>query len=159
MTRRLARETALQTLFQHDVGRVEPGSALKFSCEEFGVGETAAAFARELVEGAIANRETIDATIRRLAVEWNLERMSNVDRNLLRVAVYEMLYRTDIPHNVSINEAIELAKIYSGEEAARFINGILGQLAREKREANAQVPSPPAEELPIPEEPKSDIHP
>ncbi|MBC9784899.1 transcription antitermination factor NusB [Heliobacterium chlorum] len=135
MSRRLGRETALQTLFQVDVGRVEPDFALKYTCKEFGVDEQTAEFARRLVEGAMANREAIDEIVRRLAKEWNLERMANVDRNLLRIAIFEMLYQEDVPLNVAINEAIELAKHFSGEESAKFVNGILGQLARELRES------------------------
>ncbi|MDD2421082.1 MAG: transcription antitermination factor NusB [Heliobacteriaceae bacterium] len=137
MSRRLGRETALQTLFQYDVGKIDSGFALRFTCEEFQVSQAAADFARELVEGTIARQAVIDATIRRLAVEWDLERMANVDRNLLRIAIYEMLFRPDIPGNVSINEALELAKMYSGEAAVRFVNGILGQLAREQREVSS----------------------
>ncbi|QGG46549.1 transcription antitermination factor NusB [Heliorestis convoluta] len=131
MSRRLGRETALQTLFQHELGRVDLQFALTYTCEEFSVSEQAAQFARNLVEGVEKNREAIDHTIGRLAVEWNLSRLANVDRNLLRLAVYEILYSPEVPNNVAINEALELAKIYSGEEAAKFINGILGQLARE----------------------------
>ncbi|MZP28453.1 transcription antitermination factor NusB [Heliobacterium undosum] len=138
MSRRQGRETALQTLFMADVGRMEPADALQYASEEFGISEAAAAFARELVEGAVANRETIDGNIRRLAKEWNLERMPHVDRNLLRVAIFEMLFRKDIPLNAAINEAIELAKIYANEESAKFVNGILGQLAREIRESRGE---------------------
>ncbi|MBM7867935.1 transcription antitermination factor NusB [Heliobacterium gestii] len=138
MSRRLGRETALQTLFMADVGRMDPAYALQYASEEFGISEAAAAFAKELVDGAVTNRETIDANIRRLAKEWHLERMPHVDRNLLRVAIFEMLFRKDIPLNAAINEAIELAKIYANEESAKFVNGILGQLARELREARGE---------------------
>ncbi|KAB2951680.1 transcription antitermination factor NusB [Heliorestis acidaminivorans] len=142
MSRRLGRETALQTLFQHDLGRVDLEFALKYTCEEFSVNERAAEFAQELVRGVADYRKEIDQTISRLAVEWNLDRLANVDRNLLRLAIFEILYRSDVPNNVAINEALELAKIYSGEEAAKFINGVLGQLARElQQKENKSSPS------------------
>lgn len=123
----------MQTLFQVDVGKIDADHALAYVCQEFAVNDVAAAYARELVDGVLANRGPIDETISRLAVEWSIERMPHVDRNLLRIAVHEMTDRTDIPPNVAINEALELAKIYAGDESVRFINGILGQLVRERR--------------------------
>ena len=93
-------------------------------------------FAAELARGAWAAHAELDAIIVRYAAGWALERMANADRNLLRLALYEILYRPEIPQSVSINEAVELAKEYSTADSAKFINGILGSFARERLAAN-----------------------
>jgi N utilization substance protein B len=88
-------------------------------------------FTRELVEGVVANREELDDLIRRYADRWVLERMPIVDRNLLRMGIFELLHRPDIPNAATINEAVELAKLLSTEDSGRFVNGLLGRVARE----------------------------
>ncbi len=88
-------------------------------------------FARLLLDGTIAHLPEIDDKLRTYAREWSLERMANVDRNILRMSLYEMLFLEDIPLSVSINEAVELAKTYSTPDSGRFINGILGKIAVE----------------------------
>lgn len=135
MSRRIGRKTALQALFQVDVGKVPPERAINHVLTTFEIEKEAGDFAQELLHGTLEKLEEIDGLIRRLAVGWEPSRMANVDRNLLRLAIYEMRYREDVPNNVAINEAIELAKEFSGEEAAKFINGILGNLARELKES------------------------
>lgn len=130
MGRRQAREIALQVLFQVDVGRVKPERALEYVLSESQVSEETAAFARRLVEGTLAHQKEIDAYLRQYSAEWDLPRMANVDRNILRLGLFEMLFY-GTPVNVAIDEALELAKIYSGEEAPRFINGILGKIAKD----------------------------
>jgi transcription antitermination factor NusB len=90
------------------------------------------AFAGKLVRGTIAHREEIDAIIIAAAQNWHLRRMAIVDRNILRMAVYEMLYADDIPAKVSINEAIEMGKRYSTQQSGSFINGILDRIRRER---------------------------
>jgi N utilization substance protein B len=97
--------------------------------------EDVPAFARELVEGVEAHRQELDALIRRYADRWALERMPIVDRNLLRIGLYELLHRPDVPPAVAINEAVELAKILSTEDSGRFVNGLLGRVAREHARA------------------------
>jgi len=87
-------------------------------------------FAEELVKGAIDKIEELDGAIETAAEHWKLERMAVVDRNILRVAVYEILYRNDIPSAVTINEALEIAKKYSSSASAPFINGLLDKIAR-----------------------------
>jgi len=94
-----------------------------------------ASFTRELVEGVEEHRAGLDELIRRYADRWALERMPIVDRNLLRLGIFELLYRTDIPPAVAINEAVELAKLLSTEDSGRFINGLLGRVAREHARA------------------------
>lgn len=112
------------------MGRVKPERALEYMLEESQVNEETAAFARLLVEGTLAHQKEIDSCLRQYSVDWDLPRMANVDRNILRLGLFEMLYH-GTPINVAIDEAVELAKIYSGEEAPRFINGILGKIARD----------------------------
>lgn len=92
-------------------------------------------FTRELVEGVVANREELDELIRRYADRWVLERMPIVDRNLLRMGIFELLHRDDIPPAATINEAVELAKLLSTEDSGRFVNGLLGRVAREHVES------------------------
>ena len=89
-----------------------------------------AAFSRILIRGTLEHQAEIDNYIKRYSVEWNLSRMAGVDRNVLRMGIFEILYHKT-PVNVAINEAIELARTYSHEDAPRFINGILGRIARE----------------------------
>jgi len=129
--RRQARELALKVLFQVDVGKCPPQEALELSCEAAPYDKETVAFARELVEGAVAACEHLDSIISRYAEDWTLDRMANVDRNILRLAAYEMLFRPDIPCGVSIDEAVDLAKKYSTEQSGKFVNGILGSLSRD----------------------------
>ena len=135
--RRSGRELAFRLLFQIDVGGAT-------ATEVFAVGRVASEaspevweFATSLARGAWEEREKIDAIIEEYAAGWTLERMANADRNLLRLALYEILHRDDIPQSVSVNEAVELSKTYSTAESARFINGIIGSYLRaEKSEEN-----------------------
>lgn len=127
--RRLAREMVLKVLFQIDVGKVDLDLALETVLEE----EESCwvkDFVRSLARGTMENLQKIDEMINRFAREWTVDRMAAVDRNILRLAVYEILFLDDIPSAVSINEAVELAKIYGTEESSKFINGILGNVVR-----------------------------
>ncbi len=131
MGRRRAREIALQVLFQVDLVNAEPYRAINYLLAENPVPDDVAVFVRSLVKGTLENLSEIDDYIMRYAVEWDLDRMANVDRNILRLGLYEMMYEQGTPINVAINEALELSKTFSHEEALRFINGILGRIARE----------------------------
>ncbi|MDD4359722.1 MAG: transcription antitermination factor NusB [Syntrophaceticus sp.] len=133
MSRRRAREIALQVLFQVDLVNAEPDCALNYMLAEYTVPDKMAVFTRSLVNGTLEHQVEIDDNIKRYAIEWDLTRMANVDRNLLRLAIYEIFYE-GTPLNVAINEALELAKTFSHDEAPRFINGILGKIARETKE-------------------------
>ncbi|KUO58902.1 MAG: N utilization substance protein B [Gracilibacter sp. BRH_c7a] len=130
MSRRLARETALQVLFQLDVtGENESlEKVIEHWTEEFVVSEKYKNFTIELVEGTLHHKEEIDKMISKTAHEWALDRMNGVDRNLMRLAIYEMLYYADTPQRVTLNEAIEIAKKFGSAESAKFINGILDKL-------------------------------
>lgn len=123
--RREGREAAVQYLYLRDLnGDSDLPAYYKFR----GLSPSARRFCDTLVRGAIENQDTIDETIRKNTQNYELARISVVDRNVLRVAIYEMLHCAEIPPVVSINEAIEIAKKYSTEESGRFVNGVLDQI-------------------------------
>ena len=131
-----AREFALQLLYQLDITENKDCEAALnnlWQTQEGSVAEDIKIFSADLVKGVIANFETLDKKIAQYASNWQIERMAVVDRNILRLASYELLFRDDIPPKVSINEAIELAKKYSGIEAAKFVNGILDKVKTDKK--------------------------
>ncbi|HEX6972544.1 MAG TPA: transcription antitermination factor NusB [Limnochordia bacterium] len=126
MSRRAARATALKALFQIDVGRADPEDALAFGAEGESLSEEDALFAAALVHGTLAHLEALDAEIGRLAIGWAVERLGRVDRNLLRLSLYELYYARSAPPEVVVSEAVVLAKRYGDTASARFVNGILG---------------------------------
>ena len=130
-TRRQGRELALRALFQIDVAESGPEEAFEAAVSPGGEGKDARAFAHQLIEGVLGRRDEIDAAIEGHAIGWTIGRMAGVDRNLLRMAMYEIHHLPDIPPSVSVDEAVELAKKYSTAESGRFINGILGSALRE----------------------------
>jgi len=134
MSRRRARERALQVLFQVDLGNADPAETFCRMNESFGTLSKNGDFAKRLVEGTLANLASIDQIIAKISKDWKINRMANVDRNIMRLALYEILYCEDIPNSVSVNEAIELGKVYGGEESGRFINGILGRVLEDPEE-------------------------
>ncbi len=128
---------ALQTLYEEGTSGHSHESILARYQQGETVPEDVGAFAAKLVDGISANRDKIDAVVRSLAPMWPLEQISVIDLNILRIAVFEILIDKEVPFKVSINEAIELAKTFGGENSARFINGVLGSLVR-SREGNTQ---------------------
>jgi N utilization substance protein B len=138
VARRKAREVALKVLFQMDLGRQTLDEAWPLAVEGERLPAASAAFARELAAGAASHQAEIDRLLSECSEGWKVSRMPGVDRNLLRLAAYELLHRPDIPASVTINEAVELAKVYGTDESPRFINGVLGQLARRL----GRVPAP-----------------
>ena len=154
--RRQARERAVQFLFQHELNpsdnldealahfwESQRAGAIAEEKSEATWGQTvelpppsadelaAQAFAEPLIRGTLEHREEIDALIVKFAKNWSLKRMAAVDRNVLRLAVYEMLHREDIPPVVSINEAVDIAKKFSTQDSGKFVNGILDKLKGE----------------------------
>lgn len=137
-TRRKARECALQMLFAADVAKTLPGVLTNNYWNELGeetLDEKTRGFADAIVLGALREIETIDDRIRTRAEHWRIERMAIVDRNVLRLAVYEFLF-TDTPHTVVINEALEIARRFSSYEATQFINGILDAIKHDLEKRN-----------------------
>lgn len=133
MIRRIARELVLQSLFQIDFSEGEGANALNAAIEERAdkSAEKARAYAQDVLNGVLANNGAIDAKIGEFAIDWSLDRMPAVDRNILRIAVYEMFFAEDkLVPNVAINEAVEIAKIYGTDDTPRFINGVLGKMVR-----------------------------
>lgn len=133
--RRLAREYALQTLYFSDTGKLSSDDSALFANSFYdNLDEETFAFCKDLVTGANANLEAIDAIVAASAQNWSLARMSAVDRAILRMATYEMVFSADkTPLPVVIDEAIELAKKYSTEKSGKFINGLLDQIKKERK--------------------------
>ncbi|RMG70342.1 MAG: transcription antitermination factor NusB [Nitrospirae bacterium] len=131
MKRRKAREYALQLLYSYDLsGEVITGSSLKEFWKEHQHTEDVREFTEDLVFGTINNLEEIDELISSVTEHWDLKRMAAVDRNILRFATYELLFRDDIPAAVTLNEAIEIAKRFSSKESSSFINGVLDRITK-----------------------------
>ena len=135
--RHLSRSIVLQTLFEWDFGvssdLAEPADMLERNIEEFGPGLDDSAFMSELFLGVVKKKEIIDEIIEKAAPDWPIAKISIVDRNILRIGLYELLFgdRTQVPPKVAINEAIELAKSFGGENSGKFINGVLGGVYKE----------------------------
>ena len=127
-SRRRSREMAIQVLYQVDMAQSDLAEALRVFCEHFKAPESIRDFAFELARGAYEHRGEVDSLIKRFSEHWRLERMPTVDRNILRLAIYELLYQPDIPAKVSINEAVDLGKKYGSEDSGSFINGILDRI-------------------------------
>ena len=127
--RRKARVLALQALYEVDsVGHEVEGVVTRLLAEG-GLSEQNADFARELVSGVIQNKEKIDQHIQSLAPAWPVEQIPVVDRNILRLAIFEILLDNKVPVKVAINEAVELAKTFGSDSSSRFVNGVLGSVS------------------------------
>lgn len=133
--RRKGREIAIQMLYEMEMKGTEPRVILDlyWKGHEEETSEEIRRFATDLLEGTYRNRKEIDQIIEKHSLHWRLARMAVVDRNILRLAVYELLYLHDIPTNVILNEAIEIAKRFGTEESGSFINGILDKVGKEVR--------------------------
>jgi N utilization substance protein B len=129
--RRAARELALKLLFQVDLTETSISEALESALKASPHDEATVSFACQLSEKILANSGEIDRLISKYTKQWPIDRMANVDRCLLRIAICEILYFGDIPHSVSVDEAVELAKKYSTADSGRFINGVLGSLIKD----------------------------
>ena len=127
-TRRRGREISLQILYKIDITGIAPALAQETYKSNFDVSRDAWAFAKDLTSGIHEHLKEIDSIIEGQSEHWRLDRMSLTDRNILRMAVYELLYMENIPSRVTINEAIELGKRYGSEESGAFINGILDKI-------------------------------
>ena len=127
--RRKARVLALQALYEIDsVGHGAEEVITRLLANEV-LSEENAAFTRELVSGVIQNREKIDQNIRRFAPAWPIEQIPVIDRNILRLAIYELLFDNKVPVKVAINEAVELAKRFGSDSSPKFVNGVLGSVS------------------------------
>jgi transcription antitermination protein NusB len=138
--RHQARELALKTLFQLEGAEDDTEEVLRYHAFEGAATPDVATFALQLVEGVIANREKLDAMLTEASDHWKLGQMAKVDRIILRIAVYEIAIDRRVPTKAAINESIELAKTFSGDESGRFVNGILGRVAATKAPGPVTAP-------------------
>jgi len=129
-SRRKARELALQMLFQWELGGHSPEHVISSFLHAQRIDVEVEAFARSLFEGTVSEVEALDRRVREQAEHWRLERMAAVDRNLLRVALYELLHCPETPPAVVINEALEIARRFSGKDSVEFINGVLDAIRK-----------------------------
>jgi len=137
--RHLARSVVLQTLFEWDTSHADETTVpemLARNVEEFGGEDTDKPFMEELLKGVLAKRADLDLVIEKAAPDWPLDKIAPVDRNILRIGLFELLFadRSQVPAKVAINEAIELAKVFGGESSGRFVNGVLGAVYKEMGE-------------------------
>ncbi|WP_240413982.1 transcription antitermination factor NusB [Paenibacillus periandrae] len=148
MRRRLARELALQSLYQVEMNTVSVIEAIAHVVEEAQNDDESELIKtkdiiaeeeiKELVDGTLAHKESIDELLKDYLKGWKMDRLSRVDREILRLASYEMLYRDDVPPKVVVNEAIELSKHFGTEESGKFVNGVLGKMIKELDEIKSK---------------------
>lgn len=148
-TRRRARRITLETLYEYDIANHPAFEVFSRRLADHPLETAGVKFAQRLIEGVLSHQEQMDELIARYAPEWPLDQMAVIDRNILRMAIFEFLVDQETPVKVAINEAVELAKIYGSDSAPRFINGVLGTLADrapELREALVGAYTPPQEQ-------------
>ncbi|MGQ9919712.1 MAG: transcription antitermination factor NusB [Desulfobacca sp.] len=133
LSKSLARERALQCLYQLDVGRHPGPEAAALIWEHFHADEKPSVYCQRLIQGVWSHREELDAYISRFSQHWRLERLAAVDRAILRLALFELLYCPEVPPKVAINEAVDLAKRFGGEQSGAFINGILDRVLQTRQ--------------------------
>ena len=158
--RHLSRSIVLQTLFEWDLNAIEKtaiAEVLERNVSEFAPNKTDAPFIEKLLDGVLQKQTELDQVIEKAAPDWPIDRISPVDRNILRLGLYELLFadRNEVPAKVAINEAIELAKQFGGENSSRFVNGVLGAVYKEigepgkDEQSKRQKKNIPYEEMPI----------
>jgi N utilization substance protein B len=134
-----ARSIALQVLYEVDMANHPPGDILKIRLEESPLSDDLAEFARQIVFGILPLTQTLDELIAKYAPEWPLEQIAAIDRNVLRMALWEFAVYRETPLKVAINEAVELAKLFGSDSAPRFVNGVLGALADHQSEIQQTI--------------------
>jgi N utilization substance protein B len=145
--RHLGRIVALQTLYEQDFRRealddsFDLGEVLARNIERYRETIDDKDFIEQLVHGVDAHQEEIDEVVRPIAPEWPIEQIARIDRIILRIGVYELLYEQDVPPKVAINEAVELAKAFGGDNSSKFVNGVLGTVLRNKEASDAKKPT------------------
>lgn len=144
-SRHLARERALQILFQYDI-HGKQGPWLDEFWKQYPLQEPTKAFAERLVDGVLTHRKELDTLIGSCATNWRVDRMPIVDRNILRAGCFELLYLPDVPAKVTMNEAIELAKSFGDDEASKFVNGVLNKVLSSDQRLDRKRAHP---ELPV----------
>ncbi len=146
-SRRKAREAALRVLYEVELGQIDSSTAMEMSFEEAKLPPELCTFATTLVEGVLRHRSELDVELSHLIKEYSYDRVALVDRNVMRIAAFELYHLPAIPPAVTLNEAIEIAKKYSTEDSGKFVNGVLGQLLLITPKAKWDPATAPAEEL------------
>jgi N utilization substance protein B len=136
--RHQARISALQALFEIDCAHHNPTTVIERRLHDVSLPEAGAEFARDLVQGVSEQKDHLDSLVGRYAPEWPVDQIAIIDRNILRIAIYEILMRDDTPVKVAINEAVELAKEFGSDSSGRFVNGVLGSLVSAEGTATKQ---------------------
>lgn len=131
--RRKARSVALQALYEIDTAGHDPQGVLERLFEETSLPDEVRAFAESRLEGILEHRQEIDQHIQKAAPTWPLEQISRIDLNILRLAIFEILFDNEVPLKVAINEAIELAKTFGSDNSPKFVNGVLGAVVSESQ--------------------------
>ena len=134
-----ARSLALQVLYEVDIANHPPGEIFKLRLEETPLPDELAEFSRQIIFGVLPITSTLDLLIAKYAPEWPLDQIAAIDRNILRMALWEFAVYGETPLKVSINEAVELAKLYGADSTSRFVNGVLGSLADHQSEIQQAV--------------------
>lgn len=142
--RRKARVAAVQALYEIDGSNHKPNDALQTRIHQTPTNQDTTDFTQKLVHGVLANRTEIDTIISTHAPHWPINQMAMVDRNILRIAIFEILMDSETPHKVAINEAIELGKIYGADRSPMFVNGVLGALMQHHQ--HHRTPNPTTQE-------------
>jgi N utilization substance protein B len=130
--RHRARIAALQALYEIDTTQHLPGLVIEQRLQDFHLPEAGEDFARALVQGVRDSQELVDKLIERYAPDWPVDQIAVIDRNVLRISIFEILFRQDTPTKVAINEAVELAKQFGSDSSSRFVNGVLGSLVAQE---------------------------
>lgn len=139
MSRHAARERALQTLFQMDVNHMGVEQAMLATAGMLDDSVFDVAFYQELLQGVQAQQSGIDQLLAKYSEDWRVDRMPGVDRNILRVAVYELIYAGDLPHAVVMDEAVELCKEYGTDRSSKFVNGVLAAMLADAEQLRGQA--------------------
>lgn len=143
MGRRASRETAMKLLYQLEIQKEDRNEQIDTALEDESLTDNDKKYIRSVVDGINEKVTLIDGIIVDKAMGWKINRLSKIDLSILRISIYEILFRSDIPFSVSVNEAVELAKKYSNEDAGAFVNGLLAKVS--KADAHKPVPDSPPE--------------
>ncbi|MDF2989031.1 MAG: NusB antitermination factor [Eubacterium sp.] len=130
MGRRASREAAMKLLYQLEIQKSDRNEQIDMALEDETFTESDRIYIRSIVDGVTEKVTLLDSTIEKYAMGWKITRLSKIDLSILRIGIYEILYREDIPFSVSVNEAVELAKKYSSEDAGAFVNGLLAKVTK-----------------------------
>lgn len=130
MGRRASRETAMKLLYQMEIQKTDKSEQIEMALEDENLTENDKKYIRNVIDGVNDKVDLIDSIIEKNSMGWKINRLSKIDLSILRLGIYEILYRDDIPFSVSVNEAVELAKKYSNEDAGSFVNGLLAKVTK-----------------------------